>query len=819
MRTRNSKFINFILELSQIALVFLGVFSALTCSATSLELTYDRRLFMLIMIVASILFYGLFTVLETFHNGKFYGLIGITLFYAALGIRFMGALKKGFVTIVNSFLKEFMNYTGSSLTLLSYEESEAASVNFCTSLILILLGVYLIAVISAFFYRRRRSSVFIVGTVPFVLLPLFVGKLGYFSNLFTYLIVVVAVIGTRHLRTDATDRRMRQKLSLILVIAGLISGAISYAYMPPSRYARGEKRIVQMKNSILALTSWESGDVWSWVKAYFNDDAIDYGKIGKKDQLVYSGETMIKISGAVNTEYGLYLKGYTGDIYEKNKWSSLRKKDEYKQELAGLEAEGISPENFHITLRNQLGDSETSGVDSVWNTGRLTIRNIAFGYGNYLVPYEPGSGFKSEDDGKSTIEIPGIHYTIEYYTVYPQVIKKDFNQQDYSLANVLFWDSNKGQRQKMKDFVNKYYLQVPDSVNTVCEEFKAYLKNNGDLETKYKAGKASAADMARAVKQYIMADTAYTLAPGRTPSGKETVEYFLKENKKGYCTYYATTAAVLLRSVGVPTRYVEGMYVPKEQLAPIAEKKEVPVPDKDAHAWIEVFDDYYGFVPVEVTPGQGEQDTDTSVSSPDQSDNSDSGTGTDTDGNTTMEKPETATPTPTVTETPEESMTFDDIDGNEDAAEDGAKQEQSGRRKVWYRILEILGILIILAAAMEIQRRLRKHVFLRNQENAKPRRRVRMIYHRILPVFMGRGVLFRGQSVAEYTADIARVMRMPEADLKEFVQLLYYAGFGPDNITKEQTAAFFETYQQIRQKAYADGKIIKKLYYMYIMAL
>ena len=819
MRTRNSKLINFILEFSQIALVFLGVYSALMCSVTSLGLTYDRRLFALIMMGASVLFYGLFTVLETFHNGKLYGLIGITLFYVVLGIRFMGALKKGFVTIANSFLKEFMNYTGSSLTLLSYKDSETASVNFCTSLILILLGVYLIAVISAFFYRRRRSAVFIAGTIPFVLLPLLVGKLGYFSNLFTYLIVAVAVIGTRHLRTDATDRRMRQKLSLILVLVGLIAGVVSYAYMPPSRYDGGKKRITQMKNSMLALASWEPGDVWSWVKAYFNDDAIDYGKVGKKDQLVYSGETMLKISGDINTEYGLYLKSYTGDTYEKNKWSSLRKNEEYKQELAVLEAEGLSPDNWHITLRNQLGDSETSGVDNVWNTGTLTIRNLAFGYGNYLVPYEPGSGFKSEDNGRSTIEIPGIHYAVEYYTVYSQVMKRDFYKQNYSMANALFWDSNKEQRQKMTDFVNKYYLQVPDSVSAVCEEFKAYLKNNGDLETKYKAGSADAADMVRAVKQYIMADTSYTLSPGRTPSGKETVEYFLKENKKGYCTYYATTAAVLLRSVGVPTRYVEGMYVPKEQLAQIAENNEVSVPDKDAHAWIEVYTDYYGFVPVEVTPGQGEQDEDTSAGSSDQGNNSGSDAGTDSGGNTTSEEPETATPTPTVTETPEESMTFDDIDGNEEEAENGAQSEQSGSRKVLYRILEIAGILIVIAAILELQRRLRRHLFLKNQENAKPKRRIRMIYHRLLPVLIGRGVLFRGQSMAVYTADIARAMRIPEADLEEFVQLLYYAGYGPDDITKEQADTFFDTYQKIRQKAYADANIIKKLYYMYIMAL
>ena len=120
MRTRDSRVIKFILEFSQVLLVFLGTYSAMMCTATSLELTYDRHLIMLIMFVASVVFYGLFTVLETFRKGKLYGLLGITLFFALIGFRFMAAMQKGLVTVVNGFLKEFMNYTGTTLSLLFY---------------------------------------------------------------------------------------------------------------------------------------------------------------------------------------------------------------------------------------------------------------------------------------------------------------------------------------------------------------------------------------------------------------------------------------------------------------------------------------------------------------------------------------------------------------------------------------------------------------------------------------------------------------------------------------------------------------------------
>ena len=163
MRIRNNKLINFILEFSQIMLVFLGVYSALMCTASSLDMIYDGKLCLLLLFAVSIVFYGLFTVLETFRKGKLYGLIGITMFFLVLVIRFKGALLKGIVSAANSFLKEFMNYTGTNVSLLSYTDTESASAKFCTTLLLILIGVYFVALISAFFYRRRRSVVFLAG--------------------------------------------------------------------------------------------------------------------------------------------------------------------------------------------------------------------------------------------------------------------------------------------------------------------------------------------------------------------------------------------------------------------------------------------------------------------------------------------------------------------------------------------------------------------------------------------------------------------------------------------------------------------------------
>ena len=61
-----------------------------------------------------------------------------------------------------------------------------------------------------------------------------------------------------------------------------------------------------------------------------------------------------------------------------------------------------------------------------------------------------------------------------------------------------------------------------------------------------------------AIEEYLKNNYEYTLNPSRVPEGKDFVDWFLFEDKRGYCTYYATSMAVMLRSVGIPARYVEG---------------------------------------------------------------------------------------------------------------------------------------------------------------------------------------------------------------------------------------------------------------------
>lgn len=92
----------------------------------------------------------------------------------------------------------------------------------------------------------------------------------------------------------------------------------------------------------------------------------------------------------------------------------------------------------------------------------------------------------------------------------------------------------------------------------------------------------------------------YTLEVGRFRTLDPLAE-FLFEKKAGYCEYFATAAAVLLRAQGVATRYVKGVSVRPERRV----GSHYVVRESDAHAWIEVWLPDEGWVEADPTPSGG----------------------------------------------------------------------------------------------------------------------------------------------------------------------------------------------------------------------
>lgn len=93
------------------------------------------------------------------------------------------------------------------------------------------------------------------------------------------------------------------------------------------------------------------------------------------------------------------------------------------------------------------------------------------------------------------------------------------------------------------------------------------------------------------IEEYLKENYHYSLKPGL--SGRVSpLEYFLFDVKRGYCTYFAFSMTLMLRSLGVASRVAVGF-------APDMNNRTLNFFDvrvNDGHAWVEVFFDGYGWV-------------------------------------------------------------------------------------------------------------------------------------------------------------------------------------------------------------------------------
>ena len=111
------------------------------------------------------------------------------------------------------------------------------------------------------------------------------------------------------------------------------------------------------------------------------------------------------------------------------------------------------------------------------------------------------------------------------------------------------------------------------------------------------------AALAEMIADKVRAAASYNLSPSIMPdTAEDFAMWFYQEAEEGYCVHFATTAAVLLRAAGVPARYVTGYVVN------VRANREESISARQAHAWVEYFDEEKGWVILEATPSY-EQDT------------------------------------------------------------------------------------------------------------------------------------------------------------------------------------------------------------------
>lgn len=137
-----------------------------------------------------------------------------------------------------------------------------------------------------------------------------------------------------------------------------------------------------------------------------------------------------------------------------------------------------------------------------------------------------------------------------------------------------------------RQFVYGSYLSLSESTRDALLDIAEENALNGD----------DVLESVSLVAEFVRNSAVYNIDTQPYPSEDYAV-YLLTEGTEGYCVHFATAAAAMYRALGIPARLVSGV------LAETVADTPVEVRRLNEHAWVEVYLDGIGWLPVEVTPG------------------------------------------------------------------------------------------------------------------------------------------------------------------------------------------------------------------------
>jgi hypothetical protein len=378
--------------------------------------------------------------------------------------------------------------------------------------------------------------------------------------------------------------RLLELLSVILVVVYVISARDSTALPAPQRMGRMSQGLVFGLILVVAANcGWVAGSilyrhvevlnylpVWFWRGSIASEGRVEgEARLGFSDSGRLSSVLMIKGDQDQTPVLNItcdgspgYLRARAFDVYRQSQWYEAP----YQEALF---PEQNTPFGMYLVGGKNLFRLRNTG-DS--NYEQMTVRHESMLADAVFAPLgalyiEAPFNYMQRDDNDiiySPSSRVGLNYRIAY------------TKSAYSKPPNLI------QRRRMLDVprdldprIGKLAGKIFDGCNTTSEKIDAVIRHF------------------RANYTYLLGLDA--------PSDRDKLTYFLLEASSGYCEYFASGAAMLLRLADVPTRYVTGFLVTKKGSA----ADTWVARNMDAHAWVEAWDrEKNQWTIVEATVGQ-----------------------------------------------------------------------------------------------------------------------------------------------------------------------------------------------------------------------
>lgn len=295
------------------------------------------------------------------------------------------------------------------------------------------------------------------------------------------------------------------------------------------------------------------------------DNQINLKDAGNR---LYVGAIHLQVQGEPQT---YYLHTFSGSTYEDNRWNLL---PEHIYEDRKIDYEEIL---LHLDPSNEVFQS---------NQNEPSIQQIIIedyrGKDQQILPYYLSSLDTPIDPVYDALSIRDVNQPTYTYHIWDSSLYDAYQQDSYTYPDV---------SDDYGNFVNSYYTQLDEKEKDLFTEL--HLTNPRYFSLKH----ASLQEVSAYIQNYLSKQVDYTLSPGNLPEGEDFLTYFLTENHQGYCVHYATAATLMLRYYGFPARYAEGYRITADDF----NGNYAYVRDFHAHAWVEVYDEVLGWIPLEFT--------------------------------------------------------------------------------------------------------------------------------------------------------------------------------------------------------------------------
>jgi transglutaminase-like putative cysteine protease len=274
-----------------------------------------------------------------------------------------------------------------------------------------------------------------------------------------------------------------------------------------------------------------------------------------------------------------YLRGSVFDYYEDGAWKVINE----RSYLTESEREEIKPRAAEVTMpaQIQLNGMSTKSLDrfDVFESpaetlvGTIEVHNVPL---------------------KGQLVFSALNTTwMEASTYGAKVTHNDLVASrgvDTAEPYVLGISSD-SPRDQLGEFRTKLFRYVPrrigDSIKPVAEQVCR--------------DRLTARSKAKAIEDFFQDNFKYSLNRTVSPGEVDPIVHFLTIRHPAHCEFFASAAAMMLRSVDVPTRYVTGYVVDEKS----DEDDFWIARNRDAHAWVEAYDEITEtWFPVEATVGR-----------------------------------------------------------------------------------------------------------------------------------------------------------------------------------------------------------------------